>query len=76
VCPNWGLKHIFCQILGFDLILMDFFLLIFVDFWPKRVDLEPRKRPDLGGKLDFDPQLRIYINQRFLTVQGGSYTTK
>jgi hypothetical protein len=47
------------------------FLLIFVDFWPKRVDLEPRKRPDLGGKLDLDPQLRIYINQRFLTVQGG-----
>jgi hypothetical protein len=67
--PNWGLNHIFFQILGFDLILMDF-LLIFVDFWLKRVDLEPKKRPDLGGKLDFDPHLRIYINQRFLTVQG------
>jgi hypothetical protein len=45
------------------------FLLIFVDFWPKRVDLEPRKKLDLGGKLDFDHQLIIYIIQRFLTVQ-------
>jgi hypothetical protein len=38
---------------------------------PKRGS-EPKRGQKVGGKLDFDPQLRIYINHRFLTVQGGS----
>jgi hypothetical protein len=39
-----------------------------MDLGPKSEDLEP----DLGRKLGWDPQLKIYINQLFLTIQGGS----
>jgi hypothetical protein len=61
VCPIFQFSGFLPYINGF--------LLIFLGFWPKRVDIEPRKRLYLGGKLDLDPQIRIYINQRFLIVQ-------
>jgi hypothetical protein len=69
-----GLAHIFSQKWVFDLIF-GFFMVFSLDFWrilPKNEDLEPFLRPDLGGKLGGEPQLKSYINQRFLTVQGGS----
>jgi hypothetical protein len=38
-------------------------------FLPKIEDIEPFLRPYLGGKLGGEPQLKLYINHRFLTVQ-------
>jgi hypothetical protein len=47
--PRRGASTQICQFLGFD----------FSGFWPFLGDLEPKKRPDLGGKLGFDSQLKI-----------------
>jgi hypothetical protein len=38
----------------------------FGGFFPLLGDLEPFLRPDLGGKLGGEPQLKSYKKQRFL----------
>jgi hypothetical protein len=45
----------------------NYFMPDFGGFCPLFEDLEPNLRPDLGRKLGCDPQLKLYINQVFLT---------
>ena len=54
VCPIFGCLTIICQFSGF-LPYFSGFLLFFVEFWPKRVDLEPRKRQIVGRSWQSDP---------------------
>jgi hypothetical protein len=51
--------------------MLSFFYDFYADFggfWPFLEDLEPNLRLDLGRKLGGGYQLKIYINERFLTT--------
>jgi hypothetical protein len=61
ICKNGFLNYIKWILLIFSLILMGFFPLLGY--------LETDLRLNIGRKLGGEPQIRISINHRFLTVQ-------